>query len=180
MARLGPVALLGLIGSGLLALAGAQTWLGPVESASPMPGVAVETGRGAPAATALALVLLALWGVILVTRGGVRRLLAWGMAALAVLTAGVTVWAIVSVLRAEPDPVRDEVLSAGWIVTAGLAALLALVAGLLAARHVREWPEMSSRYDAPSGSGGSGPEESDLTSPRGTWRALDEGRDPTA
>lgn len=175
--RLGPVALLGLVGSGLLALAGAQTWLGPAESGSPMPGVAVETGRGAPAATALALVLLALWGVLLVTRGGVRRFAARAMAVLAALTAAATVWAIVEVLRAEPDPVREEVLSVGWIVTAGVAAVIALAAGLLAARHVREWPEMSSRYDAPTGSGA---EEGDLTTPRGTWRALDEGRDPTA
>lgn len=174
--RLGPVALLGVAGAGLLALAGSQTWLGPAEASTALADAGVASGRGAPQATALALVVLALWGVLLVTRGGVRRWLARAGAVVALVTAGVTGWAIVDVLGAEPDPVREEVLAPAWMVTAALAALLVLVAGLLAARHVREWPEMSSRYDAP----GAGGEESDLTSARGTWRALDEGRDPTA
>jgi hypothetical protein len=54
-------------------------------------------------------------------------------------------------------------------------AVLAVVAGVLAVVLVRRWPEMGSRYDAPTTAAPTDEIESD----RDLWHALDEGRDPT-
>ena len=61
-----------------------------------------------------------------------------------------------------------------------------LASTVLALRLVRTWPEMGSRYDAPTGARGSdstGPAEARTDHPTENidiWKALDEGRDPTA
>ena len=136
--------------------------------------------------TALGLVVLACWGVVLVTRGRVRR----AVAALGVLAAA---GALVAVLVAYPqaiDDLRDELAQVGvtdpslhhtpwyWLAVAGAA--LAVVAGVLAVRWAPQWPEMGRRYDAPT----SGPEAPQAPAEEQTnldlWKALDEGRDPTA
>jgi hypothetical protein len=52
-------------------------------------------------------------------------------------------------------------------------------AALAAVRFVPSWPEMGARYDAPAGAR---TEDEDATPKENIdiWKALDEGRDPTA
>ena len=108
-----------------------------------------------PLVTALGLVVLACWGVVLVTRGRVRR-------AVAVLATVAALGALVAALAAYPqvpDQFRDELALVGvndpdlshtaWYWLAVVGALLATVAGALAVAWVPSWPEMGSRYDAP-------------------------------
>jgi len=58
-----------------------------------------------------------------------------------------------------------------------VAAALAVAGAALAVRYVSSWPEMGSRYDAPTArtevDDPARMEDVDL------WRALDQGRDPT-
>ena len=58
----------------------------------------------------------------------------------------------------------------------GLGCLLTAAAFLVAVRGAGRWPEMSRRYDAP----GDGVGSDGRTGATDLWRALDEGRDPTA
>ena len=89
-----------------------------------------------------------------------------------------------------PDQLRDELALVGvkdpdlshtvWYWAAVVGALLAGVAGALAVAWVPAWPEMGTKYDAP-GSAAPAPvvppeEQSSLD----LWKAMDEGRDPTA
>ena len=139
-----------------------------------------ETGGHVPLAAALGLAGLACWGVLLVTRGWVRRLVAVLGAVVAVgLVSTVVVGrssALDSARHATVDlgetPTGAHVT--GWWWFALVAAVVALAASALAVRHARDWPEMGSRYDAP----GSTPPPREETS-LDLWRALDHGRDPT-
>ena len=68
-----------------------------------------------------------------------------------------------------------------WFWAAAAGALLSLVATGLAVWWAPAWPEMGSRYDAPAGTTAPTPaadpaEQSNLE----LWKAIDEGRDPTA
>jgi uncharacterized membrane protein (TIGR02234 family) len=60
-----------------------------------------------------------------------------------------------------------------------VALPLALLPALAALRYVRGWPEMGGRYDAPVGPEppAKAPEEQENLD---LWKAMDEGRDPTA
>jgi uncharacterized membrane protein (TIGR02234 family) len=148
-------------------------------------------GDELPLAAALALVLLASWGVLLVTRGRVRR----GVAGLALLSAVALLAATWFGYPGLEDGIRDDlapmlgeqdgelpIQRTGWFWTLLVAALLGVLASAAALRWAPAWPEMGSRYDAPSGAaeadGTSGetaePDNLDL------WKSLDEGRDPTA
>lgn len=177
----GPVVGVGLASAALLAVGSAKPWFEADVDVTLMPGVPEpQTQADSPLALALALVVLAGWGALLVTRGRARRL----VAAVA-LVAGLGV--IAAVLAAPftlPGQVRDQVAladaSAGptaWYVVAAVASVGTTVALLAAWRLVPTWPEMGARYDAP---GGSTPgEEVDADDPRALWKALDEGEDPT-
>ena len=112
-----------------------------------------------PLATALSLVVLACWGVLLVTRGVVRRVVAV-LGLLAALGLVATVVAAVARLpdqRARGDA-RESASSGDTLGTeldrvvlgrrrAGPA--VRVVATALAVRWCPAWPEMGSRYDAP-------------------------------
>ncbi len=70
-----------------------------------------------------------------------------------------------------------------WPWLAGLGALASLVTTVLAVRWAPGWPEMGSRYDAPTAGGGAA--AADLVDPADRssldlWKAMDEGRDPTS
>ncbi len=176
----GPTVVLGVAGTGLLALAGAKPWGAPDGAAAST--LVDKSGGHVPLAAALGLVGLACWGVVLVTRGRLRR-------ALTVLGAlvAVTLVATAVVGRASSlDSARHATVDLGrtptgahttaWWYVALVAAVVALFAAALAVRYVPDWPEMGSRYDAPAGSRATDPaemEEIDL------WRAIDQGRDPT-
>ncbi|HWU22145.1 MAG TPA: Trp biosynthesis-associated membrane protein, partial [Nocardioides sp.] len=76
----GPVVLVGLVGAGLTAVGGHKTmlavqgaYLKTLEGVNPAAALQARDGIDFPLAGALALVVLAAWGVLLVTRGGFRR-----------------------------------------------------------------------------------------------------------
>lgn len=181
----GPVVLVGLATAGLAAVASAKPWIGGgAGTGGDASMTALDSGTRYPLASAVSLVLLAAWGVLLVTRGVVRR-------AFAVVAALAALGLLVSVVAAYftlPDAARDsydELMGRtaadqdlnGWFWTTAVCALLTVAPAVLAVRLVPAWPEMGSRYDAP------GTRESHAeTTPTGEkdlWVALDEGRDPT-
>ncbi|GAA1523177.1 Trp biosynthesis-associated membrane protein [Nocardioides humi] len=183
----GPVVLVGLASSGFAAVAGHKEMLSIPEATLTAAGgiapTAQERSVEFPLAGALALVALAAWGVLLVTRGVVRR--AAAVLALAA-SAGIIAVVVVGGFVQDGDAAADlatrlgldlaavDVERSAWLWVALGCSLVALVAAGLAVRLVPAWPEMGSRYDAPSAA----------PAPRGTdhldlWKSLDEGRDPT-
>jgi len=189
LATFGPVAALGLAAAALAAVAGSRPWVVDSQADGPASdplGLVADAGE-MPLGLALALVLLACWGVLLVTRGAVRRVVA-GLALLAALGLAVTV--VVAFLTL-PDQVlaaqqeaavpRDDVFGSrisGWYVAAAVSALASVAATVLTVRWVGQWPEMGSRYDAP---GTRDEQETPREDPSSLdlWKTIDEGRDPT-
>ena len=188
----GPVVLVGLAAAGLAAVAGTKPWVsgeaGGVRSTdggAMGSALSLDSVAESPLAAALSLVVLACWGVLLVTRGRFRR----AVAALSVL-AGVgysatVVWApftlpdhLVAQVSRRTGLTLDDTSPTGWYWLAAVAALLVLASTVLALRVVRTWPEMGSRYDAPAGPTATPADQP--TENIDIWKALDEGRDPTA
>lgn len=134
-----------------------------------------------PLVTSLALVALAAWGVLLVTRGLVRRSAA-GLALLAgagALAATVAAWGST---RDSVDQALAQVgatggaSATGWYVAAVIGALDLTVSSAMAVWLVPTWPEMGRRYDAPAAQE---TQTQQGDTPLDLWRAMDEGRDPT-
>ena len=185
----GPVVLLGLAASGLMALAGSRTWVEADIPDDAGVGAAYSTTPGLgemPLAGALSLVVLAAWGALLVTRGRVRRVVALLglLGSLGVLATAVAGWWQV------PDAVRDEYASFGvtvgadptlWYAVALVTAVASVALTALAVRWCPAWPEMGSRYDAPGAAETAEPatEPVEDRSSLDLWKAMDEGRDPT-
>jgi hypothetical protein len=188
------IAVLGGLAAGTLAaVAGNQAWVsiddGGSGEAAFAGGLAGTGDLTAPPVTATALVLLATWGVVLVSRGRVRVAVAWLslVSALAVLGFAVAAWI------ARPGEVADDLRTLDvdlgrtlWSHVGVVAALAAVATSVLGVLRVRSWPEMGRRYDAP----GDVADAAVATVARGVpvdevgsidlWKALDEGRDPTA
>jgi uncharacterized membrane protein (TIGR02234 family) len=183
----GPVVLLGLVTAGLAAVASAKPWVGSGSSGGDAQLTALDAGARFPLASAVSLVLLAAWGVLLVTRGRVRR----GFAVVALVAAVGLVASVVAAYLTLPDSAADSYQQlmgrsqeqgfTGWFWTAAVCAVLALVPAFLAVRLVAAWPEMGSRYDAPGAREAARDEarEPEPTREQDIWKALDEGRDPT-
>jgi uncharacterized membrane protein (TIGR02234 family) len=183
----GPVVLLGLASAALAAVASAKPWVGTgaPSGASDASMTTLDSGTHYPLASAISLVLLAAWGVLLVTRGRVRR-------AFAVLATIAAVGLLVSVVVAWftlPDTARDsydqlmghaslDTGFTGWFWTSAVCAVVALLPAVLAVRLAPSWPEMGTRYDAP-GAAAPTSEQGAADPDRELWHALDEGRDPT-
>jgi len=190
-AGVGSILVLGIASSALTAVAAAKPWAdlsAAGRALVPGAGTTADSTLGsageAPLALALALVALAGWGAVLVTRGWFR---------LAVTAVGaVASWALLVVAGVEfaaaPEAVRhavgqvgggrpgaDLASRTGWYWAGLLGALVLAVSYLLALRGVRRWPTMGSRYDAPGGSRTSGTPVTNLD----LWKAIDEGQDPT-
>jgi uncharacterized membrane protein (TIGR02234 family) len=185
-----PVVLLGLASGALAAVAGTRQWAGVTGGASdaavPVAEAAYADAGQMPLAGALSLLVLAGWGVVLVTRGRVRRAVAvvGAVAAVGLLVTTVVGW------WGTQDDMRETFASVGltadvrtgmtgWYWAALLGAAGSLVATLLAVRYVAAWPAMGSRYDAP------GTPRERVVDPADAgdgelWRAIDEGQDPTA
>lgn len=196
----GPVALVGLASAGLAATAGTKPWvsgssgaLDTDQGAAMTSVLSLDSARDAPLAGALALVVLACWGVLLVTRGRFRRVVAVVALVAALGTAVVTVEAA----RSLPPKLADALTEAsgsdaastsftGWYAAALVASVLCVLATAAAVRLVGSWPEMGSKYDAPTGDRGEGAGPADAGPGEvpaeniDIWKALDEGRDPTA
>lgn len=181
----GPAVLLGLAGALLTAIGGTKHW---VSTHPPLAGSA-ESATGtapaldAPAVTALGLVALAAWGVALVARGLVRRLVL-GLAAVAAL-GSLAVWRS-SAHAAEKAATTAAHLGTGSVTTsltawpwlAGVGALVAAATAIAGIVLAPGWPEMGRKYDAPAGAAPARvplEEQSSLD----VWKTLDEGRDPT-
>jgi uncharacterized membrane protein (TIGR02234 family) len=184
-----PVTLLG-VGAGVLsAVAGTRTWLDYADADVQVldPAVTGSAAGQVPLATALSLVVLACWGVVLVTRRLVRRVIAAVglLAALGVAATVVHAWFTLADQRVEPLVVSGDPGELGWTAwywVAAVAAALSVLATALAVRWVRHWPEMGTRYDAPGtapdpGHAAAKPPED--ASSLDLWKAMDEGRDPT-
>ena len=173
----GPVLLAGLATAALTAIAAGRPWF-RVSGGDALPGTrAADRAADMPLALALSLVVLAGWGVVLVTRGRVRR----AMAGAGLLAALGVVACVVAAPFSLPDQIRENVPGGssgtsvsptGWYVTTAVAAALAVAVLVLAWRLSPLWPTMSSRYDAPA-SRPAGSDDTDL------WKALDAGHDPT-
>ena len=192
----GPVVLVGLAASGFAAVAGHRAMLRvPEDHLQSIGASAYATDQfnrvEFPLAGALALVALACWGVLLVTRGVFRRVVAvLASVAAAGTFAVVALGGFVQHDEAAADlgariglgGATVPVERTGWFWVALATALLAVVAGAAAIRFVRSWPEMGTRYDAPTAGPTSTPppaadpeEQSNLD----LWKSLDEGTDPT-
>lgn len=184
-----PVLLFGLASGILAAVASAQPWAsgssGRVDTANTASAAAtgLDVARESPLAAALALVVLACWGVILVTRGRVRRTLAMLAAVTSLALLGTALLAFFAVQDALADALvaasgtdTVEVSLTGWYAAALLGATGSVLATAAAVRYAPGWPEMGSRYDAPAGQS---PVTEELESNLEIWRALDEGHDPT-
>jgi uncharacterized membrane protein (TIGR02234 family) len=173
-----PTVLLGLVGSGLAALAGGKPWAAPDSQAGS--ALVDHSGGHVPLAGALGLVALACWGVVLVTRSRVRRV----VAALGAVVAAGLVATVVLGRASALDSAREATVVLGtrqtsahvtaWWWVALVGSLLALAAAVLAVRFCGAWPEMGSRYDAPA----TRPQPEDLDA-LDLWRAIDQGHDPT-
>ncbi len=178
-------AVAGVAGAALAAVSAGQSWATATVS-SPATRSAVAKGTEvAPLALPLCLVALAAWGSVLVLRRTGRRVVALlGLAA----SAGAAL-VVVGSLGRRAATARDvlgadqaRVSTTFWPYVALVAAVVTAVAFAVAVRRAASWPEMSRRYDAPEGPTGSGGAGTGSAAPsdRDLWRALDEGRDPTA
>lgn len=187
----GPVVLVGLAAGALTAVAGDKPAVHPTGRTATSSATRLVTyDAHLPLVTALGLVVLACWGVVLVTRGRVRR----GVATLGALAGAGALAAALAAWSQVPDHLRDELAQVGvtdpslshtaWWWAAVVGALLSLTTSALAVVQAPSWPEMGTRYDAPGSEASSErrvvaepPEEQ---SGLDLWKALDEGRDPTA
>lgn len=182
---LAPVAALGLAGAGLAAVAGSEAWV--TASSCDQALTALGTGVGeAPAATAVSLALLASWGALLVTRGVVRRalsfltaLLALGLVAAVLLGVGAAADGLTERFS-DLGVACSETSRTGWFWVAVVALPLAVLPALLAVRLVPTWPEMGRRYDAPAEQPTEPEQPPEERENLDLWKAMDEGRDPTA
>ncbi len=181
--------LLAGLGGAALALAGAaQPW---AEATTRTPALRTVTADGtdvAALALPLALVALAAWGTVLVLRARGRRVVSvLGLAASlgAAAAVAVTVGSATDVAaRLLGDVPATATSTTPWPYVAAAGALLSAVAFVGALVRAPSWPEMSARYDAP-GTADATVKDADRRRPEELsdaelWKALDEGRDPTA
>ena len=179
-----PVVLIGIAASGLVALAGHHPMMQvQMQHLEQLGAGAVAQGdnvKEVPLAGALGLVMLACWGIVLVTKRVTRRILS---VLAAVAAAGVMVTLVVEGFAKHDDVVielRAPIEYTGWFWLALVASVPALVAAVAAVRSAPAWPEMGTRYDAPAAHEGS---SSDTPLEERTnldlWKSMDEGEDPT-
>ncbi|MFL6025103.1 MAG: Trp biosynthesis-associated membrane protein [Marmoricola sp.] len=181
--RFAPVVLAGIGSTAVLAVTCARDWI-KLDDNTKVGLLVPESDLRAdmPLALALALVLLAAWGVVLVTGRRMRRVV---LAVAALAGVGVVACLVVAPFTL-PDEIRSRISgdvgrngapTAAYLI-ACLIVPVVLATVLAGLRLAPRWPEMSSRYDAPSAqhTGAAQVEEmADLE----VWKALDEGRDPT-
>jgi len=184
----GSTAVAGLGSAVVAAIAGNQAWVridadnSQVADRSFAQVSSITGDASAPPVTAMALVLLASWGVVLVTRGRFRRAVAWLglLAAVGVLGFAVAAWIVAPDTVTRDLPSLDvEVSHTAWSYLGVVAGAVGLAMALLAVRSVRRWPEMGQRYDAPADAAARLPVPPEEQSSIDLWKALDEGRDPT-
>jgi uncharacterized membrane protein (TIGR02234 family) len=167
----------GLAVSGLFLLAASRTWIvadAPDAAFASQRHLSASATEVAPAVSALALVGLVAWGVVLVTRVTGRRVaLALGVAA----QAGALVFAAIAVWGGRGESTVTQLSGAAsgvtwywtaWTWSAFAAGAVAVLVGLYAFWTCAAWPSMSRKYDAPAGE-----------PPEDAWKQIDAGIDPT-
>lgn len=180
----GRTVVLGLAAAVVGAVAGAKPWAAVPGLVGDPLGTITSAGE-APLALALALVVLAAWGVVLATRGAVRRWVA--------LLALVASLGLVAVVVHGAFTLTDQVAAAAresgvsnagdagltaWFWVCAVCAVCSVVATAVAVREAPGWPSMGSRYDAP---GSQEPRQrADQVEEIDLWKSMDEGRDPTS
>ncbi|MEJ7833137.1 MAG: Trp biosynthesis-associated membrane protein [Nocardioides sp.] len=180
----GPTVLAGLAAAGLTAAASNQSWATAQAEDGAYSALLLtfDERAQAPLPLALSLVVLACWGVVLVTRGVVRR----AVAGLGLAAALGSLAAVVASRWTVADGIREDLREIGvpasvdfgvWYVVGLVAAALTVVAAALAVRLVPGWPEMGTRYDAPGEADATASDEEPTNID--LWKAIDEGRDPT-
>ncbi|WP_183093405.1 Trp biosynthesis-associated membrane protein [Nocardioides stalactiti] len=186
-----PVVAAGLGSTALLALAGYKPHLTVPEDQQRLLSTATVGEVRMELVGACALVALAAWGVLLVVRGKVRQ----AMCAIAALAAGGSFATIVVAGFVQRDQAAESLaerlgLSAlgdqlpveatGWLWLALVASVGSVMAAVAALMLAPEWPEMGSRYDAPTARA---PQVADTPPEERTsldlWKSMDEGEDPT-
>jgi len=187
--------LLTVLGATVVLLASGRTWArGSVAFQSSLLKVTATGSETSGLPAALALVGLASAVAVFAVRGTARKAL--GLL-LVLAGAGTVASALVSatgtgaldgkaaravgLTRATATGVGHT----GWPWAAALGGVLLLLAGLLVVARGRDWPGMSSRYEAPGAAGAAAPARSrraatpDPETPADLWKALDRGEDPT-
>ena len=189
----GPVVLLGLAGGALAAVGGHKTMLAVsasyLEIVKQSSAVLGDEGVDFPLAGALALVTLAGWGAVLVTRGTFRRVVVGATALAAAGVVAVVLVGLVQQSSAESDYASQLGMQqaipldpSGWLWATLAGGVLTLVAAVAGLRFAPSWPEMGAKYDGPAAAGAEAAsstpveEQSNLD----IWKSLDEGSDPTA
>jgi uncharacterized membrane protein (TIGR02234 family) len=180
-----PTLILGFAGSALVAVAGSKPWV-DLPTGSGAPRMGAEEMLKEPLAGALGLLLLATWGVILVT-GPLARRVAAGIGLLASLGVVATVvdgYHLVE--RVTSTLETGNATRNAWLWAALLGAVLALSGAALALRFAPTWPRMSSRYDSPASRAeevtqkvGEASGEPLENSERELWDEINQGHDPT-
>jgi uncharacterized membrane protein (TIGR02234 family) len=179
--------LAGVIGGGVVAVAAAKPWATATVGGQGLPAlpVSVDGADAVPVVAALGLVLLAGAISLVATRNRGRRLAGLCMVAAAVVVG----WQTLTAGPAITDALREQMVgtvgrttsphpdSTAWRWLALVGAGLSLLAGLAAMVKGPEWPAMGSRYDPPATARAA---DADTTTDTDAWRAIDEGRDPTA
>ena len=178
----------GLAGAAAATAAATSTWGEATTRDTGLRSAAVDGSTVAPLVLPMALVALASWGTVLVLRRRGRRVvtvlaavggLAGSYAALA--RASESGDAAVEALGDLPGATTS---TTAWPYVAAVGCLLSAIAAVVAWWRAPSWPEMSTRYDAPTGTSaatdsstapGADPPRTDAE----LWKALDEGRDPT-
>jgi uncharacterized membrane protein (TIGR02234 family) len=177
----------GLASAGLTAVAANQTWATAKADEGEFAFTTLTDAPQVPLVLTLALVVLASWGVLLVTRGRVRRVVAClgALAAIGALVAAVAGrWTLADSFKkdfADQGATALVDFGAWWWVAVAAAALSTLTAVLAVAR-VGRWPEMGTRYDAPGSAADAGPKQAppEEQTNLDLWKSIDEGHDPTA
>jgi uncharacterized membrane protein (TIGR02234 family) len=182
--------LLAVLGAAVVLLAVGQTWArGSVDVQGT--GIGVSTSgsgiTGLPGALALvglaaSVAVFAVRGLGRVAVGLLLALAGAGAAVSALLAVGDTAALDRNAARAAglTRATATAVGHTGWPWVAALGGVLLLLAGLLVLARGRDWPGMSSRYEAP----GAGPKRPGrpapaTETPADLWKALDRGEDPT-
>ncbi|WP_225447841.1 TIGR02234 family membrane protein [Streptacidiphilus sp. P02-A3a] len=192
--------LFAVLGASLALLAAGRTWSrGQVGFQQAVLHVSASGSQTTGLPSALALVGLASAVAVFAVRGFGRRLLGAllalaGAGAVAVCltaaTSGAALNRRASAAVGLSSATADHVVHTAWPWAGAVGGVLLLLAGVLVITRGRDWPGMSSRYDAPARrrvvgpgavatAGPAGRRPAREQTPADVWQALDRGEDPT-